>query len=159
MLQNNAMKKIFILLAFSLFLIAGAKYSAQAQTTHYHYKFSYDDSGNREQRIYIGTALKSASFENSTAFNEEKPITEDLGFGEIKIYPNPTKGNLIVEIPDFEADKISILVFNLQGKEILNKIGSPNSRNQVNLYNLPSGMYVLKIVAGQESSEWKIIKN
>nr|WP_319998175.1 T9SS type A sorting domain-containing protein [uncultured Draconibacterium sp.] len=153
------MRKLFILLAFSLFFIVGAKYTVQAQTTHYHYKFSYDDSGNREQRIYIGTALKSASIENSTAFNEEKPIRENLGFGEIKIYPNPTKGNLIVEIPDFEAEKINILVFNLQGKEIMNKTSSPNSINQLSLYNLPSGMYVLKIVAGQESSDWKIIKD
>ena len=153
------MRKLFILLAFSLLLIVGAKYNAQAQSTHYHYQYSYDESGNREQRIYIGTTLKSASIENSSAFNEEKPITETLNFGEIKIYPNPTKGNLIVEIPDFETKKIRILVFNLQGKEILNKIGSPNSRNQVNLRDLPSGIYVLKIVAGQEFSDWKIIKD
>lgn len=153
------MRKLFILLAFSLLLIIGAKYNAQAQSTHYHYQYSYDESGNREQRIYIGTTLKSASIENSSAFNEEKPITENFGFGEIKIYPNPTKGNLIVEIPDFEAEKISILVFNLQGKEIMYKTGAPNSRNQVNLSNLPSGMYVLKIVAGQEFSDWKIIKD
>jgi hypothetical protein len=137
----------------------GAGAGIMAQTTHYHYRFSYNENGNREKRIYIGTALKSASLESSTAFDEEKPITENIGFGEIKIYPNPTKGNLIVEIPDMDVEAIRVMFFNLQGKQLMNRNVSPNTRTQLNLSSFPSGMYVMKIVAGQESSEWKIIKD
>jgi len=147
----------FMLVFTALFMGAGA--GILAQTTHYHYRFSYDENGNREKRIYIGTTLKSASLESSTAFDEEKPITENIGFGEIKIYPNPTKGNLIVEIPDMEVEAIRVMFFNLQGKQLMNRNVSPNTRTQFNLSSFPSGMYVMKIVAGQESSEWKIIKD
>ncbi|WP_159521667.1 T9SS type A sorting domain-containing protein [Sunxiuqinia indica] len=152
------MRKLSILLTFSLFLIVGAKYNATAQTTYYRYQFSYDDDGNREKRIYVGTQLKSATIENPIAFDESEPAIDKIGFDQIKIYPNPTKGNLIVEMPDLEGDKAQIRVLNLQGKQIISSMAFPNSRNSIDLTHFSSGMYVMTICVGSECSDWKIIK-
>ena len=64
----------------------------------------------------------------------------------------------MVEIPDLDLKTVRIMVFNLQGKQLVIKNVSPNSRTLLNMQNLSSGMYVLKIIAEQKSSEWKIIK-
>jgi len=152
------MKSVINNILFVAAILIGFQAEALSQTTHYHYRFSYDSSGNREKRIFIGTVLKNASIESSTTFNEEKPLIDNAGFGDIKIYPNPTKGNLVVEIPDLDLKTVRIMVFNLQGKQLVIKNISPNSRTLLNMQNLSSGMYVLKIIAEQKSSEWKIIK-
>ncbi len=153
------MKTLIYNILIILAIFIGAQTETLSQTTHYHYRFSYDSSGNREKRIYIGTELKSATIEGSTAFKKEEPLIDKVGFGEIKIYPNPTKGNLVVEIPDLEAEAIRLLIFNLQGKQLVNKNVSPNTRTQLNMNSFLSGMYIMKVVAGKESSDWKIIKN
>ena len=153
------MKTLIYSILFFTALFIGVQANTFAQTTHYHYHFSYDESGNRERRIYVGTALKNATLENALAFNEEDPIVENTGLGLVKIYPNPTKGNLIVEIPEMEIMEIRVLVFNLQGKQLIYKDVMPNTRLQLDLSNLPSGMYLMKIISGDESLDWKIIKD
>lgn len=152
------MKTLIYSMLFFTALFIGVQANTFAQTTHYHYHFSYDGSGNRERRIYVGTALKNATLENTLTFDEEEPIVENIGLGQVKIYPNPTKGNLIVEIPEMEIEEIRVLVFSLQGKQLICKNVMPNIRLQLDLSDLPSGIYLMKIISGGESLDWKIIK-
>ncbi len=144
----------------TLFFVASLFSSTKlyAQTTYYHYRFSYDDSGNREKRIYIQPVLKKANINNISTKNKEEFIVDNTKFGEVKIYPSPTKGNLTVEISHIEAQKVILLVYNLQGKQLLNKTLSISQRTSVDLSRFPAGMYIMKIIADKQSSQWKIIK-
>ncbi len=121
------------------------------------YRYTYDNSGNRETRKYI--QLKSAEIASTSSETQTLQEFEDLVSGqEIKIYPNPTQGMLNVEIPDLTETGARLVVFNSQG-QLIKDIKVNSNLSDVNLSNHPSGMYILKIIIGQETSEWKILKD
>jgi len=69
----------------------------------------------------------------------ETPKAESL----IKMYPNPSKGNVIIELLG-EIDASSISIVNATGVIIRNEKLVSN-RNEVNLTNLKSGLYIIRI--------------
>ncbi|MDX8339758.1 T9SS type A sorting domain-containing protein [Draconibacterium sp. IB214405] len=147
--------KYYIILAISLlFLLKISPSYGIGDTT---FVFTYDASGNRTERIIDLT--KSAEITaSSSSLSEEKLIEAELSSLDIKIYPNPTKGVLKVEIPEIGDIKPTLVVYNLQGKQLVNKTVS-NQISTINLSEQPPGMYIMKIVNGAESLDWKIIKD
>jgi agmatine/peptidylarginine deiminase len=99
--------------------------------------------------------------------------------GELKIYPNPTKGELWVdcrdawpcvstianiEIFDVLGRKVQSLTFNVQSSEFLNfkpeKFPSFGGAGVViNISNLPSGIYFMRITTENGIVTKKVIKN
>ena len=79
---------------------------------------------------------------------------EDISVLEIKIYPNPTKELLNVELQNEINASISLMDCN--GKLVLSKI--INQVDQIEMANLPNGVYLLSIQTG--SSYWleRVIK-
>ena len=72
---------------------------------------------------------------------------------DFKIYPNPNKGNFIIDIKTFNDDKVDIKVMNILGSCVYeeNNISLKNSyRTNVNLEGLNSGVYFV-IVQNKES--------
>ena len=120
------------------------------------YVYSYDASGNRTDRIIDLT--KSGKIPNGSSISSEDFFDDKIADFNIKIYPNPTKGILKVEIPGLGDQNARLAIYNLQGKQIVNNKVF-NNLSTVNLSNYPPGMYILKILIGQKSSEWKIIKD
>jgi hypothetical protein len=148
------MKKLAYYLFVSFFLIFANSFIGKAQTT---YQFTYDNAGNRESRTVI--LLKSASISDTLqAKQAKKPLEDFIGDQEIKIYPNPTKGLLRVQIPSPDLGQVTIHIFNLKGA-LLRKTRVTDENTEVNLSDQPSGMYVLRIAIGDQTSEWKIIKD
>jgi hypothetical protein len=106
-------------------------------------------------------STKSAIGGGGTAeFREDKNFfTETLAEKQIKIYPNPTRGQLRVEILGYEDLKTnsSIQVFTSSGA-LLYKIGKLSQTNDINLTNQAAGLYLMVITIAGERSSWKIIK-
>jgi hypothetical protein len=77
---------------------------------------------------------------------------------DFRIYPNPTKGDLQVQNP-LEGGKMKAIIFNLQGKRVLSltKENTPNNF-RLDLSNLPSGIYFLKIKKERGEAVKKLIK-
>jgi hypothetical protein len=120
------------------------------------YAYDYDESGNRIERQFI--QLKSASIASDNNNTEQEIFEGTLDQRKIKIYPNPTAGNLKVEIPLNEEPKWATLqVYNLQGALIHDQLVTGET-TLVNLNGQPSGMYIMRIFSGQSVSEWKIMK-
>lgn len=126
-------------------------------------KYEYDFAGNRVKRTIY---LKSATIPKDTAqlaiaagLNEEKiEFTETLGEQEIKIYPNPTRGELKVTISRLvQGETARLLVYNASGALILQKENLSTS-NDINLSSQKPGMYIMRIILGPNTSEWKIVK-
>lgn len=141
-------------ICFLLLIVSVPSFGMSGDTT---FVFTYDASGNRTERVIDLT--KSAEITaSSSAANEEKTFEAELSSLDIRIYPNPTKGLLKIEIPDIGDIKPTLVVYNLQGKQIIHKVVS-GPTSTINLSNQPSGMYIMKIVNGQESVDWKIIKD
>lgn len=153
-------KYYFLAVAFFLLLIGSFNSYGISDTT---FVFSYDESGNRTDRVIEIDLTKSAEITASSSLteedtNEEQLIEVELANLDIRIYPNPTQGVLKVEIPEIGDINPTLTVFNMQGKQLINKTIS-NQVSTINLSNQPSGMYLMKLINGQESLEWKIIKD
>jgi hypothetical protein len=134
--------------AISTMVILLACFVGSAQTKVY--SFTYDGSGNREKRQFI--QLKSGQI------SSEESLYEDVvNQHEIKIYPNPTKGILNVKIPLDDENVMTIQVLSLNGSLLQENIVT-NEMTIIDLSNRPSGLYILRIRGGDDSSEWKILK-
>jgi len=76
----------------------------------------------------------------------------------IKIFPNPTKGQLTVAIngigPDETAD---YQLFSQAGRLVDTKRGNGNEFT-VDMERYPSGLYILRLMIRGKISQWKILK-
>jgi len=119
--------------------------------------YGYDAAGNRISRVITLSTLRSS--------NEEQPKSEEEVYSEVlkdftvKIYPNPTKGELTVDIAQLPKGKTaSLRLYNAQGKFILQKTGLSGGSERLNISKQPKGIYLMKIATKDASTEWKIIK-
>jgi len=89
---------------------------------------------------------------------QEQEIEENIGSHVIKIYPNPVKGLLNIEIPLTNDQKVFIRFYNLNGKMLMEKIIN-NQNTIIDLNEQPAGTYILSVIIGNKRKEWKIIKD
>lgn len=147
------MKPLYIL-ALLLFAVLFSVI-AHAQTN---YGFTYDASGNRLTRAVI--LLKSATIPNDSlvAKELEKPLDDKIGLQKTRIYPNPTKGLLRIDLPALTGQEPIIRLHDSNGRLILQQ-PAVELNNELNLSAYPSGIYIMSIQIGQnDRKEWKIIK-
>ncbi|MBM3160077.1 MAG: T9SS type A sorting domain-containing protein [Bacteroidetes bacterium] len=75
-------------------------------------------------------------------------------------FPNPTTENLILQISDYNNEKLSFQLFDIQGKQLSN--GQVTAKQtQINMNGLPTATYFINVV-NQENKQvqsFKIIKN
>lgn len=147
----NSMKHLSLCCAVLFLITANFKAFSQDNIT-----YSYDNAGNRISREVI--QLKSGLMNKSGDSN--KPI-EDHTFKNqiVRIYPNPTRGLLEVEIMDEtnDVETINLQVYDSGGRLIIDKLQEPN-KSVLDLSAYPNGLYILHIKRGQIISKWKIIK-
>jgi hypothetical protein len=150
------MKKVcyFIYLIFlSGILCLLCHNTAEAQVS-----FGYDAAGNRVNRV-IDMQFRSQKAEEKVEEKvEQKTHSEILKDFSIKIYPNPTKGDLTVEIMNLPEGKTANLrLYDMSGNLVLQKTNITDTE-YLNISNRPNGIYLMRIAAGDSSTEWKIIK-
>ena len=122
--------------------------------------YSYDADGNMESRYTF--TLRSAQIDRQADEAEPEPETAEnfsveLADRQITIYPNPTQGEICVEItsPNQEEENF-IRLFDSSGRPIeTTKIES--ERTYLNISG-NAGIYLLNIHLGTNISKWKIIK-
>lgn len=141
----------------ALLIVIGIYFSNAVFSQAKDYTFEYDGSGNRTARtIYL---LKSATKnEICEQTQKDKSFEDTIEKINIRIYPNPTKGIIKVEVPSIIDMKANILVYSDQGTLIKNYTAS-DIYTVVNLEDKPSGLYIIRISIGQTNSDWKIIKD
>jgi YD repeat-containing protein len=129
---------------------------AVAQTT---IRFSYDDAGNRTKReILLKKSLEANSDSASISEADTELVTDWLDKMKITIYPNPTRGELTIDIANIPQDADGeITIHNTEGKR-LHQLKQLNSTNVLDLSAYSTGIYVVRITTGQKSCERKIVK-
>lgn len=128
------------------------------EAADHHIIYTYDAAGNRIERDVITLRSRTVSTDE-----EETPLPfeDNVAKYKILIYPNPTKGQLRVDISsdNFDENTISgeLSVFNLKGQLVVKeKIRA--ARTDIDLFNSPSGIYIMRININSETSSWKVIK-
>ena len=120
--------------------------------------YAYDNAGNRISRKVVNL-ITTPNPSHVKKNVDTTSVDEQLGDRKIILYPNPTRGALAVEINGGnEKDQLRIILFNADGKQLLNKQIQPGS-NQINMSIYPAAYYILRVQAGDKMTEFKIIKN
>lgn len=115
----------------------------------------YDAAGNRltSEKVIIFTRGSV----NGNA-PEEKMYQDSLASTRITIYPNPTEGDLKIDIAgvsDFESS--GLILYDMAGKVVCN-ITELSESNELDITSYANGMYIMVIKIKEESTTWKIIK-
>ena len=127
--------------------------------------FQYDDSGNcvvKYKTIVLPT-LRSAEAEEETEDTTtpteiETPTIDILGESEIRIYPNPTKGQLRIEwIGEFPDVAPQAILSDMNGR-YLQIMEITNSDYSLDLSAYPQAIYLLRVRTGEIYRDFKIIK-
>jgi hypothetical protein len=138
--------------------------------------YSYDDAGNRKSRVITIRELEPIPFENKLTTTSDssipfpsvkaeheiedktQPNNDNIGFQDILIYPNPTKGRLWVEFSSMGSlNQVQVSVYKSNGI-LISILKTNNSAVEINLESYPNGLYLLVITIDKQSSTWKIIK-
>jgi YD repeat-containing protein len=118
--------------------------------------FNYDYAGNRTSRIIIMSSKSKQ--QQDTQEKQPAGFSEVLAGILINIYPNPTEGLIKVDIQNLpEGETANLNLYTLSGNLIVSK-QKVTSSTEINITGQAAGIYILKIVAGKEQTEWKIIK-
>jgi YD repeat-containing protein len=139
-----------------LLLFVGIHIS-NAQTPYLSY--DYDASGNRIQRtVIMKKSMNAIGLNGSTTPIEQKVETDLFNKLKVTIYPNPTKGELGVDITgDIEMPESSLNLYTLNGQLLIKK-EHLMKQNRLDLSRFISGIYFLKLIVGNDVMTWKIVK-
>ncbi|WP_291118927.1 T9SS-dependent M36 family metallopeptidase [Flavobacterium sp. UBA6135] len=78
----------------------------------------------------------------------------------IHLFPNPTTGIVTLSNSDFTFSKLSIQVFDLNGRRVYNEsISNFSGEKSINLSHLLTGVYLIKVNSDQVQQSFKLMKN
>ncbi len=106
-----------------------------------------------------GTYKVEITYGTCTEFSDDivfaTLLVEAFEEGEISIFPNPVK--TVINLETNLDEKLTIKLFNVSGKVILNT-SSDKKNTSIDVSELTSGIYFLKVNTEQKSGTFKIIK-
>ncbi|GGD34230.1 T9SS-dependent M36 family metallopeptidase [Flavobacterium orientale] len=78
----------------------------------------------------------------------------------INLFPNPTTGIVTLSNSDFNFSKLTIQVFDLNGRKVYNEsIYNFSGEKSINLSHLLTGVYLIKVNSDQMQQSFKLMKN
>jgi len=104
--------------------------------------------------------LESWSLELCTS--EPSLAVNNYVFDNFKVYPNPSSGIFNIEFTSKSTSNVSITVFDLLGRKIMQKEyikSNPVFKDALNINHISSGLYILQVKRGNEISSQKIQVN
>lgn len=158
--QRSDMKTIFFILAITS---CSGLLSQQVVTTagstleNSSGGISYTIGEGIAQTLSAGDITLTQGFQQTNIFISLVSELKDAGLSVI-IYPNPTRGNLKLNINDFTMPGLQYLLFDGNGK-LLSQKKVESYLTEVSLSQMQSGIYFIKIQAGtRELRTFKIVK-
>lgn len=138
-------------LALFVLIIMSATVSSQSIS------YSYDQAGNRITRRVIN--LPAAPSKVKSNVPDSVVVIEEFSTFSIRIYPNPTRGALMIEMQELDdrGEGAKLLLYSNQGT-LTQSLQAHNGLNPVDMTALPVGWYILRIQGKEGWKEYKIIK-
>ena len=101
--------------------------------------------------------LRQIDFDGGANYSEVVSARIELEHGpSVRFYPNPSNGQIQLEVRGLEGDFFEIAVLDLIGKTVFAQTGVQGT-SQLDLSALPKGTYLLKIGTGQFTEVKKLI--
>lgn len=132
-------------LVFLVLLLSQISHEAFAQKC---LLFDYDADGNR-----ISRNVNDNCYETKDYLEVEKnQLVMDLS-----VYPNPTDGSFKIIMPEsIRSEHSSYLIYDLNGVLLVEQVLADET--DVDIGNMPNGVYLLKIINGEETFSKIIVK-
>ncbi|MBI9066546.1 MAG: T9SS type A sorting domain-containing protein [Salinivirgaceae bacterium] len=142
---------------------------------------SIDINENNKFDQFAGMLIENetATIQNWTATNRQFTLPENLWqtialsvedcekegsclpnelFRELTVYPNPSEGELTVQIPYTETDELAnIVIYNTLGSKVFEMQAKHGFEIPLNLTHLDKGTYLLQIISKENNTNKKII--
>ena len=147
--------QIWLLIAF--ISVSMLNMNAQTTSTIDAVKFTYDVHGNRIKReVKTITITKPQQVKKNQ--QDMEPTEDQMGERTIKIFPNPTRGDLNVNITNLkENEHLTVTIYDMNGRTIISTPITEGS-NAVDMNTQAQGMYIMHITNGAERLVYKIVK-
>ncbi|MBR4810925.1 MAG: T9SS type A sorting domain-containing protein [Bacteroidaceae bacterium] len=116
--------------------------------------YTYDAAGNRT------ITQRDIPFNRQgDGESRQRTYQDSLSFSRITIYPNPTQGDLKIEITGTDSfDGSSMGIFSMNGILLYHK-ERLSAVNEIDITDYPDATYLFVIRINGKNSVWKIIKN
>jgi Secretion system C-terminal sorting domain len=148
------MKKI-ILLAVTFFGILNAALSQSGPITTTSYvcsiKYSYDDAGNRTQRIY---SCNWVTINGSSLLVTQPPVSDVL---ESIVFPNPSNGVFSIKT-NWDIPKATVIISDMAGRTI-KEFPYEGIEAEYNIRTLALGQYMIQLVLPDQKQVHRLLKN
>lgn len=83
----------------------------------------------------------------------------DPSLGKTNIFPNPVRNTLLVEQKDTRGGEVVVEIYTLSGKKVISQqFMTINGHLEVEVKELPSGVYFLKLGKGESTTVTKFVK-
>jgi len=84
--------------------------------------------------------------------------SNDTVLGSLKVYPNPAKGIVNIDLAGATLGETTYELFDIQGRKVISKVSS-NNIESLNIENLSEGIYMLSIKNGGAKTTKKLVIN
>lgn len=75
----------------------------------------------------------------------------------LSVYPNPSYGNLNIDLKAFSGDPVELMIHDMRGKEVLNR-QITHANSSFDISDLVPGSYVVRLTAGEAVTTRKLLK-
>ena len=106
----------------------------------------------------IGGSLSDIPVQNVNSLN--KNSTEHLNESEIsmKVYPVPATDFINIEITPVDTGHLILELYDISGVKVLNRTVASQPVMQVNIREIPSGAYFLRVFLSQNDQPFRVEK-
>lgn len=146
---------------------------ALSQAQSFQAQYVYDANGNRTKATIVYLSLKSEPSDlnqilpdGSDTSNLPRKgwapgVNDSLNQYKVTIYPNPTHGNLLVQIngamEQLTNNSNFIKIWNMQGQLQID-VNPLTTNNLIDLSQYAAGSYILKVYLNGQVKDFKIVK-
>ncbi len=123
--------------------------------------YQFQDDVSNVNSVTVFYRLKAVDQDGTSEYSNVVKLTKEL-LSDLNVYPNPFNQNLQINVTAGEDQDVEIVLSAMDGRVVSQKIEAAakgsNSFALNGLQDLPKGMYIVTVKAGNEQKMFKLIK-
>lgn len=162
--ENSSNTKIGSFTAGTGSRVSGQRITQSAPSSSGNWSFTWVSPATNEGEVTFYAAVNATNGDFSTSGDQvvtTSTSAQVLGISEAKrlqfdMYPNPASESLTIQLPS-SSDKATVQFYDYIGRLSLTKTIT-NSNDKININELSSGVYILKVLSNDKIGTQKFIK-